>query len=143
MEKFPDLDTTTPPGDGSSLGVPNGTATRAPLRRDASHPKGIKWSSASSSSGSVGGWHGRQKSLGDAFRNIRARNGSVSQNAHEIAHALRAPLSPKLVVCNPSPPVPMYPSIQDDILIGFRTIDPLHRLVCIFSAHKYLLQIHP
>ncbi|KOS18600.1 putative transporter [Escovopsis weberi] len=42
--------------------------------------------------------HGRQKSLGDAFRTIRARNGSISQNAHEIADALRAPVSPKLVI---------------------------------------------
>ncbi|KAF2129029.1 TPT-domain-containing protein [Dothidotthia symphoricarpi CBS 119687] len=42
--------------------------------------------------------HGRQKSLTEAFRTIRTRNGSVSQNAHEIADALKAPLSPKLVM---------------------------------------------
>ncbi|KAH6678935.1 triose-phosphate transporter [Plectosphaerella plurivora] len=41
--------------------------------------------------------HGRQKSLSDAFRTIRSRKGSVSQNAHEIADALKAPISPMLV----------------------------------------------
>lgn len=43
--------------------------------------------------------HGRQKSLSEAIRTIRTRKGSVSQNAHEIADALKAPLSPKLIVC--------------------------------------------
>lgn len=42
--------------------------------------------------------HGRQKSLSDAFKLIRTRRGSVSQNAQEIAEALKAPLSPKLIV---------------------------------------------
>ena len=46
--------------------------------------------------------HRRQPSLGDAFRNIRTRRGSVSQNAHEIADALKAPVSPKLIVSSPS-----------------------------------------
>jgi solute carrier family 35, member E1 len=44
--------------------------------------------------------HGRQKSLSDAFRTIRTRRGSVSANAHEIAEALKAPVSPKLIVHN-------------------------------------------
>lgn len=42
--------------------------------------------------------HGRQKSLSEALRTIRTRKGSVSQNAHEIADALKAPLSPKLIM---------------------------------------------
>ncbi|KAF1961221.1 ER to Golgi transport protein-like protein [Byssothecium circinans] len=42
--------------------------------------------------------HGRQKSLSEAFRTIRTRKASVSQNAHEIADALKAPVSPKLVI---------------------------------------------
>jgi solute carrier family 35, member E1 len=46
--------------------------------------------------------HGRQKSLSNAFRTIRTRNGSVSQNVHEISDALKAPVSPKLIVRNPS-----------------------------------------
>jgi solute carrier family 35 protein E1 len=42
--------------------------------------------------------HGRQKSLSEAIRTIRTRKASVSQNAHEIADALKAPLSPRLIV---------------------------------------------
>ncbi|CAN9179330.1 unnamed protein product [Alternaria alternata] len=40
----------------------------------------------------------RQKSLSEAFRTIRTPKGSVSQNAHELADALKAPLSPKPIV---------------------------------------------
>ena len=54
---------------------------------------------ANNISGSRG--HGRQKSLGDAIRTIRGRRASVSENAHEIAEALKAPLSVKLVVSIP------------------------------------------
>ena len=43
--------------------------------------------------------HGRQKSLSDAFKTIRTRRASVSANAHEIADALKAPVSFKLIVC--------------------------------------------
>ncbi|KAL1306416.1 hypothetical protein AAFC00_005121 [Neodothiora populina] len=41
--------------------------------------------------------HGRQKSLSNAFRTIRERKGSMSQNAHEIADALKAPISARLI----------------------------------------------
>lgn len=42
--------------------------------------------------------HGRQRSISDAFRNIRTRKASVSENAHEIAEALKAPISLKILV---------------------------------------------
>lgn len=42
--------------------------------------------------------HGQQKSLSEALRTIRGRRGSVSANAHELAHALKAPVSPRLIV---------------------------------------------
>ena len=42
--------------------------------------------------------HGRQKSLSEAIRTIRTRKASVTQNAHELAEALKAPLSPRLIV---------------------------------------------
>ncbi|KAI9699347.1 MAG: suppressor of loss of ypt1 [Candelina mexicana] len=45
----------------------------------------------------AGSRHGRQKSLSDAFKTIRTRRGSVSANAHEIADALKAPISLKLI----------------------------------------------
>lgn len=37
--------------------------------------------------------------MSDAFRTIRTRKASVSANVHEIGDALKAPVSPKLVVC--------------------------------------------
>ena len=43
--------------------------------------------------------HGRQPSLGEAIKTIRTRKGSVSANAQEIAEALKAPVSVKLIVC--------------------------------------------
>lgn len=42
--------------------------------------------------------HKRQPSLSDAIRTIRTRKGSVTANAHEIAEALKAPISIKLIV---------------------------------------------
>ncbi|KAL8831472.1 MAG: hypothetical protein Q9191_000844 [Dirinaria sp. TL-2023a] len=42
--------------------------------------------------------HKRQPSLSDAIRTIRTRRGSVSANAQEIAEALKAPISFKLIV---------------------------------------------
>jgi solute carrier family 35 protein E1 len=57
------------------------------------------WSSSSNSRSSM--HHGRQKSLGDALRTIKGRRASVSANAQEIADALKAPVSPKLIVIFP------------------------------------------
>ncbi len=117
MEKFPDhidapymaglngsteppvlLSSTAPNGHGS-----NGTTTQR-LAGDSLLP--IPRSDDNSSSrwvpsrngGSPSHRHSRHTSLTDAFRNLRHRRGSVSQNAHELADALRAPLSPKLIV---------------------------------------------
>jgi len=42
--------------------------------------------------------HTKQKSLSEAIRTVRTRKGSVSQNAVEIAEALKPPISIKLVV---------------------------------------------
>ncbi|KAL8838024.1 MAG: hypothetical protein Q9170_002305 [Blastenia crenularia] len=42
--------------------------------------------------------HGRQKSISEAIKTIRTRKGSVSANAAEIADALKAPVSIKLIV---------------------------------------------
>ncbi|KFA50544.1 hypothetical protein S40293_03017 [Stachybotrys chartarum IBT 40293] len=111
MEKFPDHIDAPQMGNGarspsplrpSSVTTtttgpfPNSTAARldrwtAVPRRENSYSSRPPWAN------SIHG-HNRQKSLGEAFRTIRARNGSVSQNAHEIADALRAPVSPRLVI---------------------------------------------
>jgi solute carrier family 35 protein E1 len=42
--------------------------------------------------------HQPKRSVSDAFRNIRARRGSVTENAQELAEALKAPISYTLVV---------------------------------------------
>ena len=42
--------------------------------------------------------HGRHRSISDAFKHIRTRKASVSENAHEIAEALKAPVSLKILV---------------------------------------------
>lgn len=42
--------------------------------------------------------HRPKRSISDAFRNIRARRGSVTENAQELAEALKAPISYTLVV---------------------------------------------
>lgn len=119
MEKFPDhIDapqmangsTTRSPSPlkpSSGYGLPNGSNMTYIDRRptplfkvqngtvvNGQQPGLAPWSASHSSARG----HGRQKSLSDALRTIRTRKGSVSQNAHEIADALRAPVSPKLVV---------------------------------------------
>ena len=42
----------------------------------------------------------RQKSLSEALITIHNRRASISDNAHEIAEALKAPVSVKLIVCS-------------------------------------------
>jgi len=110
MEKFPDIDI-------SFIGQPDDQIPGAPRlngRLNGSTPPLERWQSRREPLPST--WtgkrpiyppgargHGRQKSLSDAFRTIRTRKGSVSANAHEIAEALRAPVSPKLIVCHRIP----------------------------------------
>lgn len=67
--------------------------------------KEMRYGSANGSAFTTGGRHGRQKSLSEAIRTIRTRRASVSQNAHEIADALKAPVSPRLIVCTRALPV--------------------------------------
>lgn len=111
MEKFPELDisqganglrSTSPYRPPS--GYSNGRASLSDrggfvAKRENGHQPaglGISWNNHNSNGSGRG--HTRQKSLSDAFRTIRTRNGSFSQNAHEIADALKAPVSPKLIV---------------------------------------------
>lgn len=104
--KFPDFDQSVPSGDflptleeerdrvpsPRPLSKANGSAygDRWQHRRD-NH---IAWDE-----GPPRGFarHKRQPSLSDAIRTIRTRRGSVSANAQEIAEALKAPISFKLI----------------------------------------------
>jgi solute carrier family 35 protein E1 len=42
--------------------------------------------------------HRPRRSVSDAIRNLRERRGSVSENAQELAEALKAPVSYRLIV---------------------------------------------
>lgn len=111
MEKFPDLDTsdTFDQYDGQfsynsrkSNGYPGG----GPPPVDRWQPqrngkmRGDSWTNGESNNGRG---HRKQKSLSDAFKTIKARKGSMSANVHEISDALKAPVSPKLIVCRRLP----------------------------------------
>lgn len=99
MEQFPDMVESPaglspyPSSPNVSSNPTNAMADRWPPRKD-SALRGPNWAGQSS----TGAGHGRQKSLSDAFRTIRTRKASVSANVHEIGDALKAPVSPKLVV---------------------------------------------
>ncbi|KAK3705805.1 hypothetical protein LTR37_013112 [Vermiconidia calcicola] len=77
-------------------GLPPGlhSSERWPLRKEA---KGTSWGAWAN--GAAGGTrHSRQKSLSEAIRTVRGRKASISENAHEIAESLKAPVSYKLVI---------------------------------------------
>ena len=78
--------------------------------------------------------HVRQKSLSDAFKNIRNRRASVSENAHEIAEALKAPISYKIIVSG------FYGGIQMCLTEGI--LDPMPRLVLELGIDEHILQIY-
>ena len=109
MEKFPEMETL----DGQSLYTASSMRTNGYINDvpsvDGWQPRrysGLRDPPRTNGQTSTGGKeHGKQKSLGDAFRTIRTRSGSVSANVHEISDALKAPISPKLIVR--SPPLPL------------------------------------
>lgn len=102
-EKFPDFDaaslgpgTTTQRHAGHVSGSEASPPNEGWTPRRASH--GI-WSATDDQAKAGAYGHRRQRSITSAIRHLRS--GSVSQNAHEIADALRAPISYKLIVCSP------------------------------------------
>ncbi|KAI0809541.1 triose-phosphate transporter [Xylaria sp. FL0064] len=111
LEKFPDhidapsmrnlVGRSYSPGGLNGYGVGlNGGARLNGDRWMPAAARGVRWGPLGSPSPSPlpsRGAHGRQKSIGEAIRTIRDRRGSVSQNAHEIADALKAPVSAKLI----------------------------------------------
>ncbi|KAK2071467.1 hypothetical protein P8C59_005889 [Phyllachora maydis] len=98
-EKFPDFDaaslgpgTTTQRHAGHVSGSEASPPNEGWTPRRASH--GI-WSATDDQAKAGAYGHRRQRSITSAIRHLRS--GSVSQNAHEIADALRAPISYKLI----------------------------------------------
>ncbi|CAN8103847.1 unnamed protein product [Discula destructiva] len=108
-EKFPDFEASSsnynpsPAASGRSNGKPNSYANSSAAfaadhwrPRSQSTARGGKWTASLPGQPTRG--HGRQKSINEAFRDIRVRGASVSQNAHQVAGALRAPVSPRLII---------------------------------------------
>ena len=102
-EKFPDFDTGLAPPNGHATGprwqngYTNGATNSSD--RDRWHPRRdsrVKWAAREGGQPAVGHGHGRQRSISNAIRHMRSA--SMSQNAHEIADALRAPVSYRLIV---------------------------------------------
>jgi len=98
-EKFPDFDAASAPANGQTPGsrrqngYTNGfTDPSDRARRDSR----VRWAPPADRQQQPHLGHGRQRSISNAIRHLRT--GSMSQNAHEIADALRAPVSYKLIV---------------------------------------------
>lgn len=111
-EKFPDLDRTQfgdylatyDEGDESTTfsrtPSPSKTSNARNERLQARKDNHLSWGNGHLNvSGAREHGHSRQKSLSDAFRTIRSRKASVSENAHELADALKAPISVRTIVC--------------------------------------------
>lgn len=120
MEKFPDMDTSSFAGHSNDADpVPSASARRFSVTPQNSTPPLERWHNNVPRAPLPTPWlgkqngngeryqpiirgHGRQKSLSEAYKTIRTRKASVSENMHEVAEALKAPVSWKLVVCEPT-----------------------------------------
>ena len=147
--KFPDFDASLGPREHLTIyeeennGTKQGWRTPSPnapikangalhserwqTRRD-SH---LVWSNGSAHP--PGPRHGRQKSLSEAIRTIRTRNGSVSANAHEIAEALKAPVSFKLIV--------RAPLLSIRIILTATELVAMSGLVPEFGSDKHIIKV--
>jgi solute carrier family 35 protein E1 len=111
VEKFPDFDAghvfpntqptsqRWPQQNGHTKG--NGSVSHSDRWHAARRDSRVRWAPRGGDALSAGpGHHRRQSSVANAVH--RMRSASMSQNAHEIAEALRAPVSWKLIV-RPAP----------------------------------------
>lgn len=156
-EKFPDFDaahvfdSSAPNGGGrqqqqNGYGYSRESATQqqpeqrwhahAHARRDSR----VKWAPGAASSHAYG--HARKRSsISTAIH--RMRSGSMSQNAHEIADALRAPVSWKLIVC-PMSPVSSFPACATMLIcLVACCVVTMHNVVLVLRPDQHLLQVHP
>lgn len=114
VERFPDFDPGSngrPASPRKHEGSNNGSAYPAGRwqpRRDSR----VRWAPNDQSSHILD--HSRHRRLSNAIRHVRS--GSMSQNAHEIAGALRAPISYRLIV-RPSRPIHSFVKIRRQLLM--------------------------
>lgn len=94
-ERFEDISRDSSPKP-LPKGLPHGlhSAERWPARRASNANNWNSWSNGTPGKTR----HGRQKSLSEAIKTVRGRKASISENAHEIAESLKAPVSWKLIV---------------------------------------------
>lgn len=147
-EKFPELDrsqsgdyltTYDDQDEGTTLSrTPSPARAHGNIRNERWQPRKdnhLVWGNGHLNvAGPRGHGHIRQKSLSDAFRTIRNRRASVSENAHEIAEALKAPISVRTIVCELLE-TDGLPELNDDL-------GPLPRLVLEFRLDQYLVEIY-
>lgn len=124
-EKFPDLDYSQSADylntiDASDEGATASSRTPSPAKSNGVlHSE--RWQARKDHHLAWGNGHthitppraqGRHRSLSDAFKTIRSRKASVSENAREVAEALKAPISMKIVVCTSR--LILYPATKHD-----------------------------
>lgn len=106
--------------------------TESPLEASAPIVPEYRWPVRSNSQRTNrGAGHKHRRSVSEALNNFRTRQGSVSENAHELAEALKAPISYKLIVSETG--------------LCCETTDmsgPVYRLVHDFRSYQYLVQIY-
>lgn len=99
IDKFPPYEESVDGVIGSSR--PNTSASVKYAPSELWEPRKSTFYSREQANGSVRiPKHRPRKSISEAISTIRTRNGSVSANAQELAEALRAPVSYRLIVCS-------------------------------------------
>lgn len=99
IDKFPPYEETLDGTAGS--GRPNASPSVKYAPSELWEPRKLAFYSREQANGSVRNpKHRPRKSISEAISTIRTRNGSVSANAQELAEALRAPVSYRLIVCS-------------------------------------------
>lgn len=97
IDKFPPYDESLDAAVGYSRPTPNPSVKYAPS--ELWEPRKSTFYSRDHANGSIrNAKHRPRKSISEAITTIRTRNGSMSANAHELAEALRAPVSYRLIV---------------------------------------------
>ena len=80
--------------------------------------------------------HRTRRSVSEALGNLRDRRGSYSENAQELAEALKAPVSYQLIVCRTSISACLSKGLRSNQITG-----ALHCLVYDLSADEHIFKI--
>lgn len=100
VDQFPPYEETLDSAVGSGRPTTNTNASVKYAPSETWEPRKSSFYSRDHANGSLRNpKHRPRKSISEAISTIRTRNGSVSANAQELAEALRAPVSYRLVVC--------------------------------------------